>query len=79
MQPKDPPTTHKLHEYETDKCDSMTSYVTQYTFDNNLGHIRSLPSIIQHLLLLVDNLHLFWDKLATLITMLSKKIYTYSR
>ena len=24
------PTTHKLHEYETDKRDSMTSYVTQY-------------------------------------------------
>ena len=30
VQPKDPPTTHKLHEYETDKRDSMTSYVTQY-------------------------------------------------
>ena len=30
VQPKDPPTTHKLHEYETDKRDSTTSYVTQY-------------------------------------------------
>lgn len=67
--------------YMNTRLISMTAWLlmSHNTFDNNLGHIRSLPSIIQHLLLLVHNLHLFWDKLATLITMLSKKIYTYSR